>query len=67
MEKKAAKVIEGEKLDLLIGSMPLKDEEKDAVKANVLKLLQDQYGMEEEDFISAELEIVPQVRQENSV
>ena len=59
MEKKAAKVIEGEKLDLLIGSMPLKDEEKDAVKANVLKLLQDQYGMEEEDFISAELEIVP--------
>lgn len=42
MEKKAAKVIEGEKLDLLIGSMPLKDEEKDAVKANVLKLLQDQ-------------------------
>ncbi len=60
MEKKAAKVIEGEKLDLLIGSMPLKDEEKDAVKANVLKLLQDQYGMEEEDFISAELEIVPE-------
>mgnify|MGYP000177525304 CR=1 FL=1 len=59
MEKKAAKVIEGEKLDLLIGSMPLKDEEKDAVKANVLKLLQDQYGMEEEDFISAELEAVP--------
>ena len=59
MEKKAAKVIEGEKLDLLIGGMPLKDEEKDAVKANVLKLLQDQYGMEEEDFISAELEIVP--------
>ena len=59
MEKKASQVIEGEKLDLLIGSMPLKDEEKDAVKANVLKLLQDQYGMEEEDFISAELEIVP--------
>ncbi len=37
----------------------MKDEEKDAVKANVLKLLQDQYGMEEEDFIAAELEIVP--------
>lgn len=59
MEKKAAKVIEGEKLDLLIGSIPLAKEEKDAVKANVLKILKDQYGMEEEDFISAELEIVP--------
>lgn len=59
MEKKASKVIEGEKLDLLIGSIPLAKEEKDAVKANVLKLLKDQYGMEEEDFISAELEIVP--------
>lgn len=59
MEKKAAKVIEGEKLDLLIGSIPLAKEEKDAVKANVLKLLKEQYGMEEEDFISAELEIVP--------
>lgn len=59
MEKKAAKVIEGEKLDLLIGSIPLEKEEKDAVKANILKLLQEQYGIEEEDFISAELEIVP--------
>lgn len=59
MEKKASKVIEGEKLDLLIGSIPLAKEEKDAVKANILKLLKDQYGIEEEDFISAELEIVP--------
>lgn len=59
MEKKASKVIEGEKLDLLIGSIPLAKEEKDAVKAKVLKLLKDQYGIEEEDFISAELEIVP--------
>lgn len=59
LEKKAAKVIEGEKLDLLIGSIPLAKEEKDAVKANVLKLLKEQYDMEEEDFISAELEIVP--------
>lgn len=59
MEKKASKVIEGEKLDLLIGSIPLEKEEKDAVKANILKLLQEQYGIEEEDFISAELEIVP--------
>ncbi len=59
MEKKAAKVIEGEKLDLLIGSIPLDKEEKEAVKANVLKILEEQYGIEEEDFISAELEIVP--------
>lgn len=59
MEKKANKVIEGEKLDLLIGSIPLAKEEKDAVKANVLKLLKEQYDIEEEDFISAELEIVP--------
>lgn len=59
MEKKAAKVIEGEKLDLLIGSIPLEKEEKEAVKANVLKILEEQYGIEEEDFISAELEIVP--------
>lgn len=59
MDKKAAKVIEGEKLDLLVGSMPLAKEEKDAVKAGVLALLKEQYGIEEEDFISAELEIVP--------
>lgn len=59
MGKTAAKVIEGENLDLMIGSVPLKGEEKDAVKANVLKLLKDKYGMEEEDFISAEIEIVP--------
>ncbi|MBQ2921969.1 MAG: aminopeptidase [Tyzzerella sp.] len=59
MEAKAAKVIEGEKLDLLIGNMPLDGEEKEAVKANVLKLLKEKYDIEEEDFISAELEIVP--------
>lgn len=86
MEKKAAAVIEGEKLDLLIGSMPqaskaAEDAEetgegetaeaaagskdakaapgKEAVKAGILKLLTEKYGMEEEDFLSAELEIVP--------
>ena len=59
LEKKGAKVVEGEALNLLVGNIPLKDEEKDAVKANVLKLLKDQYGVEEEDFLSAELEIVP--------
>ena len=65
LEKKAAKVIEGEALDILVGSMPLeaKTEEekktKELVQANVLKILKDAYGVEEEDFLSAEIEIVP--------
>ncbi len=65
MEKKANAVIEGEKLDLLIGSRPLGEaegldkDEKCAVKAKVLALLNEYYHMEEEDFVSAELEIVP--------
>lgn len=65
MEKKAGIVIEGEKLDLLVGSRPagkkdgVTDKEKDAVKKNILDLLKDRYGMTEEDFVSAELEIVP--------
>lgn len=65
LEKKASKVIEGEKLDLLFGSRPigqdesLDEKEKEAVKANVLHLLKEYYHMEEEDFTSAELEIVP--------
>ena len=58
--KPGTKVIEGEDLDFTIRHMPLKDEEKDAVKANVLKLLKDKYGIEENDFVSSELEIVPQ-------
>ena len=49
--KPGTKVIEGEDLDLTIGHMPLKDEEKDAVKANVLKLLKDKYGIEENESI----------------
>lgn len=64
MEKKGSVVIEGENLDLLIGNRPLdktdaSEEEKEAVKANVLRLLKEYYEMEEEDFLSAELEIVP--------
>lgn len=58
-KKEASKVIEGENLDLLFASKPLKGEEKDAVKANVLALLKEKYDIEEEDFLSAELEIVP--------
>ncbi|MCR5726706.1 MAG: aminopeptidase [Lachnospiraceae bacterium] len=59
MDKKASKVIEGEDLNVLVGSIPLKDEEKDAVKKNVLKLIADRYGVDEDDFMSAELEVVP--------
>ena len=59
MEKKGAKVVEGEDLNVLFGSMPLKDTEKDAVKANILKLIKEKYDFEEEDFSSAELEVVP--------
>ncbi len=59
MQKTAAKVIDGEDLNIIIGSMPLKDEEKEAVKANAMKLIADRYGIDEEDFLSAELEIVP--------
>lgn len=59
IEKKASKVIEGEDLNIIIGTKPLAGEEKDAVKKQVLKLLNEKYGFEEEDFISAELEVVP--------
>ena len=73
LEKKAAKVIEGEALDLIIGNKPLKvnkkekdkngekkeEPVKEAVKAGVLSIIKEQFDMEEEDFISAELEIVP--------
>ena len=59
MQKNAARVIEGEDLDVTLGSMPLDGEEKNAVKANVLRILKEKYDFEEEDFISAELEIVP--------
>ena len=80
MEKKASKVIEGEKLDLLIGNRPAEEvieeltssdtadkeekkaekaQAKEAVKANVLRILKEKYDMDEEDFLSAELEIVP--------
>ncbi|MBO4808066.1 MAG: aminopeptidase [Lachnospiraceae bacterium] len=71
MDKKAAKVIEGEALDLIVGNKPIildkkaketeegKKAAKEAVKSGVLDILKNQYDIEEEDFISAELEIVP--------
>ncbi|MGN8832092.1 aminopeptidase [Selenomonas montiformis] len=59
MKKNAAKVIEGENLDILVGNYPLEDEDKESVKAGVLKLIKDKYDIEEEDFHSAELALVP--------
>ncbi len=70
MDKKAAKVIEGEALDLIVGNKPLvikkedekkkkKNDGKEAVKKGVLAILKEMYDVEEEDFISAELEVVP--------
>ena len=72
LEKKGAKVVEGEALDVIIGHKPLviknkksdkNDEkeasEKDPVKAGILAILKDEYGFEEEDFLSAEIEVVP--------
>ena len=63
MEKKASEVIEGDDLNVLVGNRPLTSDEdedlKDAVSAYVLQILKEQYDMEEEDFLSAEIEVVP--------
>ena len=59
LKKTADKVIEGEKLDILVGNYPLKENDKESVKKGVLKLLKDNYDIDEEDFISAELALVP--------
>ncbi len=62
LDKKGAKVIEGENLDLLIGSIPTsedKEDVKEKVKANILSIIEKEYGFEEEDFLSAEIEVVP--------
>ena len=59
MKKTGAKVVEGENLDVLVGNYPLKGKDKNAVKAGVLQLLKAQYGIEEDDFLSAELVLVP--------
>ena len=59
MKKEGAKLVEGENLDPIIGSKPLEAEEKDKVKQNILMILKEKYNMEEDDFLSAEIEIVP--------
>ena len=59
MKKEGAKLVEGENLDPIIGSKPLETEEKDKAKQNILMILKEKYNMEEDDFLSAEIEIVP--------
>ena len=65
LTKEASKVIEGEMLDVLVGGRPVcvkdgeKPEEKDLVKRGVLSILEEQLGIDEEDLLSAELEVVP--------
>mgnify|MGYP000790169814 CR=1 FL=1 len=59
MQKKGNVIVEGEDLNVLIGSKPLKGEEKEAVKKQLLQLFDEEYGIEEEDFLSAEIEVVP--------
>lgn len=66
LEKKGAKVVEGEDLNIIIGNQPLKGEKKDAVKKNILKIIKEKYDFEEEDFISAELEVVPAGKAKNA-
>ncbi len=59
MKKAAAKVIDGENLDILVGNYPLKEGDKESVKAGILKILEEKYKIETEDFLSAELALVP--------
>ncbi len=59
MQKVAAKVVEGEDLDIVIGTKPVKGEEKDALKKAIHETLKAEYDIEEDDFISAEIEAVP--------
>ncbi len=59
MKREASKIIEGEELDIIIGGRPIAGEEKDAVRANAMRLISEKYGIDEEDLLSAELEVVP--------
>lgn len=58
-QKKAAEVIEGEQLNIMVGSIPLEDEKDNPVKKNILNILKEKYNIEEEDFLTAEFEVVP--------
>lgn len=66
LEKKGAKVIEGEDLNIIVGNQPVKGKDKNAVKQNILRIIKEKYDFEEDDFISAELEVVPAGRARNA-
>lgn len=66
LEKKGAKVVEGEDLNVIVGNIPVKGKDKNAVKQNILKLIKDKYNFSEEDFVSAELEVVPAGKARNA-
>ncbi len=58
-DEKVSEKFQAEKMNLILGSIPLNEEEKEAVKLNVLKILNEMYGIKEEDLVSADLELVP--------
>ncbi|WP_044567443.1 aminopeptidase [Anaerococcus provencensis] len=66
MDKSAREVIEGEQLKILVGSIPLKDESDNPVKKNILRILNEKYGIIEEDFITAEFEAIPAIKARNA-
>ncbi len=66
LQKPAREVIEGEQLKLIVGSIPLTDEDDNPVKKNILRILKEKYGIDEEDFISAEFEVVPAIKARNA-
>ena len=66
LQKPASEVIEGEQLKVIVGSIPLADEDDNPVKKNILRILKEKYGIDEEDFISAEFEVVPAIKARNA-
>ena len=66
LEKPAREAVEGEQLKLIVGSIPLADEDDNPVKKNILKILNEKYGIIEEDFITAEFEVVPAIKARNA-
>lgn len=66
LQKPAREVIEGEQLKVIVGSIPLTDEDDNPVKKNILRILKEKYEIDEEDFISAEFEVVPAIKARNA-
>ena len=66
MDKPAREAVEGEQLKVIVGSIPLDDKEDNPVKRNILEILNKKYGIIEEDFITAEFEVVPAIKARNA-